>query len=201
MRNSKSARAVFLSRLAGRTGGVRHVFPVMPRPPAAQASRPAAVLVPVMDRPGGLTVLLTRRSEALRDHAGQISFPGGRLDPQDSGPVDAALRESAEEIGLPRRHVRVLGWLDCCVTGTGFSIVPVVGLVTPLFRLRPDPAEVAEVFEVPLPYLANRANYRQRLRLPGAKMRHPHEIRYRHHHIWGATASILRALAEILEGT
>jgi len=203
MKGADGQRTRLLSRLAATAPSAFRHNSGLPRPLPETASHgiAAAVLVPVMDRPGGLTILLTRRAETLRDHAGQISFPGGRLEPGDSGPVAAALRESMEEIGLPGRHVRVLGRLDRCMTGTGFSIVPVVGLVRPLFRPQPDPAEVAEVFEVPLAHLARSASYRRRPRVAGGKTWHMHEIRYRHHHIWGATASILLTLARILEET
>ena len=115
-----------------------------------QALTPAAVLVPIVMRAPGLTVLLTQRTDHLYDHAGQVSFPGGRIEPGDRDAEAAALRETEEEIGLPRRHVRLAGRLDTYVTRTGFEVTPMVGLVTPPFPIVPDNFEVAEVFEVPL---------------------------------------------------
>src|SRR6266545_6615128 len=123
--------------------------------------RPAAVLVPVVRREGGLTVLFTRRTAHLNDHAGQISFPGGRSEPGDTGAAETALREAAEEIGLAAAQVEVLGKLQEYVTVTGYRVTPVVGLVTPPLELRLDEFEVAEVFEVPLEFLLDPANHQR----------------------------------------
>ena len=121
----------------------------------------ASVLIPLVARPEGLTMLLTRRTDHLSTHAGQISFPGGRAEEVDSSPVDTALREEQEEIGLARRHVEIIGQLPDYLTGTGYHVTPVVGLLTPPFALTADAGEVAEIFEVPLAHLMNGANHQR----------------------------------------
>src|SRR5207253_7654072 len=121
--------------------------------PPSTALRPAAVLVPLVDYPAGMSVLLTQRTAHLSAHAGQISFPGGRIEADDRDAIAAALRETEEEVGLPRDRVEVAGRLDTYVTGTGFEITPIVGFVEPPFALAIDPFEVAEAFEVPLAYI------------------------------------------------
>lgn len=152
---------------------------------------PAAVLVPLVERREGLTVLFTVRSEGLKHHAGQVSFPGGRLEPGDEGPREAALREAAEEIGLDAARVDVAGYLHNYLTITGYSVTPVVGFVTPGFELALDATEVAEAFEVPLDYLFAPGNMQRRyatymgLRLPYF------EIPWEGRRIWGATAAML----------
>ena len=129
----------------------------------------AAVLIPLVRRPDGLTILLTMRTDHLSSHAGQVSFPGGRSEPFDGSPVATALRETEEEVGLARQHVEVLGCLPDYLTGTGYQVTPVVGLVTPPFELRADPSEVAEIFEVPLAFLMDGLNHqRLSVELPGA---------------------------------
>ena len=158
----------------------------------------AAVLVPLVDRPAGMTVLLTRRTDHLLDHAGQICFPGGRLDPGDRDAAAAALREAEEEIGLPRERVAVIGRLDAYVTRTGFEVTPVVGLIDELPVLAPDPFEVAEAFEVPLAFLLDPANYRRHSRVYAGARRHFHAVPWRQHYIWGATAGMLVNLRETL---
>lgn len=165
---------------------------------AAGKLTPAAVLVPIVDRGSELTVILTRRTDDLPDHAGQISFPGGRLEPGDTGPEDAALRETEEEIGLGRAHVTLLGRLDEYVTGTGFSVIPVVGLVEPPFTLTPDAREVAETFEVPLDFLMNPANHEYHERVIRGRDRHFYAMPYGDYFIWGATAGMLMNLYERL---
>lgn len=160
--------------------------------------RPAAVLVGIVDRPGGPTVLLTRRTERLTDHAGQISFPGGRIEGTDPDAEAAALREAQEEIGLDPALVRPIGRLDTYVTRTGFEVVPVVGLVGPPEPLAPHPDEVAEVFEVPLAFVADRANHRTSSRLFEGVERHFYVIAFERWQIWGATAGMLVNLSEIL---
>jgi len=152
----------------------------------------------IVDRPEGLTVLLTQRAAHLKNHAGQVSFPGGRLEAQDETPLAAALRETEEEIGLSREFVRVVGYLESHLIFTGFHVVPVVGFVTPGFTLRPDPKEVAEAFEVPLVHILDVANHRTRARqVPGGTL-HVYDITHGEHSIWGATAGMLMSLYRLL---
>lgn len=162
--------------------------------------KPAAVLVPLVDRPQGLTVLLTRRTAHLAHHAGQISFPGGHIEPDDGGPAATALRETEEEVGIEGRHVRLIGHLDTYVTRTGFVIVPVVGIVTPPFAVRPDPHEVADVFEVPLAFLLDAGNHHRCSASFEGVERHFYAMTYGRHFIWGATAGMLMNLYQILTG-
>lgn len=162
--------------------------------------KPAAVLVPLIDRPDALTVLLTQRTSHLAHHAGQISFPGGHIEPGDGGPAATALRETEEEVGLDRRCVRLIGHLDTYVTRTGFVVTPVVGIVTPPFRLTADPHEVAEVFEVPLAFLLDPANHQRCTASFEGVERHFFAIPYRRHFIWGATAGMLMNLYDIVSG-
>ena len=171
--------------------------PGLPAQPAAKL-RPAAVLVPLVERGAGLTVLLTRRTDHLTQHAGQIAFPGGAREPEDADDETAALREAAEEIGLSPDRVRLIGRLGPYVTRTGYRITPVVGLVRPPFVLTPDPHEVAEVFEVPLDFLVD----------PGSLQMHSYELEghrryfyalpWQDRYIWGATAGMLVNLARRL---
>ena len=162
------------------------------------ALRPAAVLVPLIDHPHGMSVLLTQRTAHLTAHAGQISFPGGRIEEHDADPEAAALRETEEEVGLPRDRVSVIGRLDTYLTGTGFEITPVVGIVTPPFPLAIDPFEVAEAFEVPLSYILDRRNHQRVERQSGAHRRAFFVLPYEGRNIWGATAGILVNLSEVL---
>ncbi len=159
---------------------------------------PAAVLVPIVARPDGPTILLTQRTDHLPDHPGQISFPGGRIEPGDRDEVDAALRETEEEVGLARDHVEVLGRLDDYAVRTGYLVTPVVGLVSPPFELTPDPIEVAEIFEVPLGFLLNSANHSRGQRVYKGVAREFHVLTYEQRYIWGATAGMLINLYEIL---
>jgi 8-oxo-dGTP pyrophosphatase MutT (NUDIX family) len=169
---------------------LREHFPVTP---AA-----AAVLVPVVDHQNGLTVLLTRRSANLRTHAGQISFPGGRVEATDAGPLEAALRETEEEIGLAREHVTFAGYLEPHLVLSGFWVTPVVGFVRPGFDLKLDPREVDSVFEVPLEHILDLTNHRSRLRMIGETSVQVYDIPFGEHNIWGATAGILVALCRLL---
>lgn len=154
--------------------------------------RPAAVLVPVVHRPGeGLSVLFTRRTAHLNDHAGQISFPGGRSEPEDGTPAATALRETEEEIGLARAHVEVLGSLSEYTTVTAYRVTPVVGLVSAPFVIQPDSFEVAEVFEVPLEFLLDPANHQRNTVLQKGWQREYYAVPYRDYYIWGATAGML----------
>ncbi|HMA49891.1 MAG TPA: CoA pyrophosphatase [Magnetospirillaceae bacterium] len=161
----------------------------------------AAVLVPLVARPEGLTVLLTQRTAHLHNHGGQISFPGGRLEPGDADPQAAALRETEEEIGLSRGAIDVIGRLDDYATITGFHITPVVGLLSPPLALAPDDFEVAEVFEVPLSFIMDPANHKTDSRmLPSGETRWFYVIPYQQRYIWGATAGMLVNLYEVLSG-
>ena len=158
----------------------------------------AAVLVGLVERDDGLQVLLTRRTDGLRHHAGQVSFPGGRIEPVDAGPVAAALREAEEEIGLPPAQVTPLGYLDPLLTVTGFRVVPLVGFVASDYEARPDPNEVAEVFEVPLGLLLDPANLLRHTLDYRGQAREIVEFRYPDRRIWGATAMMLLNLRERL---
>jgi len=168
-------------------------------PPSTEL-RPAAVLVPLVDRAGGMSVLLTQRTAHLSAHAGQISFPGGRIETSDHDATDAALRETEEEVGLTRDHVTVIGRLDTYVTGTGFEITPMVGLVKVPFPLTPDPFEVSEVFEVPLSFVIDPNNHRRMTRVFEERTRVFFVLPYENRYIWGATAGMLVNLAEVLSG-
>lgn len=161
---------------------------------------PASVLMPLVVRDDGLTMLLTQRTAHLIDHAGQISLPGGRVDASDTSAIDTALRETEEEVGLHRRHVEVLGTLPDYYTGTGYRVTPVVSLVQPPFDLRADPFEVAEIFEVPLAFLMDGTNHQRRtIVLPdGGGPRSFYAMPYERFFIWGATAGMLRNLFHFL---
>ena len=159
---------------------------------------PAAVLIGVVERPGGPAILLTQRSEQLRDHAGQISFPGGRIEPGDASPAAAALREAGEEIGLDAAKVEVLGELAPYDTVTGFRIHPVVGWIEPPLALRLDRFEVADAFEVPLQFIVDPANQRRHSYRRGALTRGYYVLPYQGRFIWGATAGILVNLSRLL---
>ena len=163
--------------------------------------RPAAVLIALIQRPSGLQVLFTVRSSRLQDHAGQISFPGGRLESGDASAIDAALREAREEIELDRELVEVLGTMPPYSTISGFRVVPVVGLIAPGVQLRADPLEVEEFFEVPLSFLMNGANHQRRVVVQQSRRRFVYSMEYfgrRRYLIWGATAAMLRNLYRFL---
>lgn len=160
--------------------------------------RPAAVLVGLVERAEGLTMLLTRRTDHLEHHPGQVSFPGGHIEHDDENAIAAALRETEEEIGLVPEHIDVLGRLDTYVTRTGFEVTPVVAMIQPPFDLVPDPHEVAEVFEVPLSFLMNPDNHQRHEReFEGAK-RYFYAMPYEEYYIWGATAGMIMDLYQIL---
>ncbi|MFO7277835.1 MAG: CoA pyrophosphatase [Pseudomonadota bacterium] len=169
----------------------RPLLELLPSDPA-----PAAVLVPLVERDEGLTVLLTQRATQLKNHAGQISFPGGRIEPHDGGPVGAALREAREEIGLEAHFVEVAGFLPDHVVTSGFRVTPVVGFVRPGFELRLNAREVDDIFEVPLDFIFEPANHRvRRRRLPGSDVELDlYDIPYGERYIWGATAGMLLTL-------
>lgn len=166
---------------------------------AGRPPRPAAVLVPLVEREDVLSVLLTRRTDHLHHHPGQISFPGGRVEAGDAGPQDTALRETEEEIGLDRRHVELLGSLPDYYTGTGFRVTPVVGLVRPPFELTLDAFEVAEVFEVPLAHFLDPLNHQRHSMEVEGRTRRFYAMPYGDYYIWGATAGMLRSLYELLQ--
>ena len=140
-------------------------------------------------------MLLTQRTEDLRDHPGQISFPGGRVEPEDRSPAHTALREAQEEIGLSPAPVEIIGYLPEYRTGTGFRVTPVVAILTPPFALQPDPREVASIFEVPLAFLLDSGNYQQHSAFYRGKQRHYLAMPYGDYFIWGATAGIIATLA------
>ncbi|WP_419903776.1 CoA pyrophosphatase [Kiloniella sp.] len=159
---------------------------------------PAAVIVPLVDRPEGYSVLLTKRTDHLHDHAGQVSFPGGRVDPGDKDHNDAALRELEEEVGLPREHVTLIGRLDTYLTRTGFDITPVVGLIEPPFPVNPDNFEVAEVFEVPLNFFLKPENCQRHSREFEGHNRDYYAYPYENYFIWGATAGMIKNLCDVI---
>lgn len=162
------------------------------------SGRPAAVLVPIVTHPQGMAVLLTQRTEHLQHHAGQISFPGGRVEAQDVSPGATALRETEEEIGLSSEYVEVLGSLPEYITGTGFCITPVVGLVRPGFSLTLDTFEVAEAFEVPLDFVISPSNHKRHRMIYQGRPREYYAMPYGERYIWGATAGMLVALSQIV---
>lgn len=165
------------------------LVPEIARAPLA----PAAVLIPVVARPEP-TVLLTQRTDSLRRHAGQIAFPGGRMEPTDRDPTATALREAHEEIGLDASFVETLGYLDAYRTGTGFRIFPVVSIVREGFSLKLDEREVADAFEVPLAFLMDEANHRTETRFWRGQERRFYAMPFEQRYIWGATAGIVRNL-------
>ncbi len=160
-----------------------------------QPIRPAAVLIPVVDYPQP-TVLLTQRSPHLNNHAGQISFPGGKIDATDASPLDAALREAEEEIGLAREFIDPIGYLDLYATGFGFRILPTVARVKPGFKLRINQSEVDDAFEVPLAFLMDPANHQVHSKEFRGMERSYYAMPFAERYIWGATAGILRVLYE-----
>lgn len=163
---------------------------------AGTGLRDAAVLIACRDGLGGPEVILTKRSSRLKHHPGQIAFPGGKVDPQDDGPVAAALREAHEEVGLPLDRVRLLGALPAHETVTGFSVTPILGWITAPFTPVAEAGEVEEVFAVPLAHVLNPAKFRVEARRWRGEMRRYYVVPYGPYYIWGATARMLRALAD-----
>lgn len=160
--------------------------------------RLAAVLVPIIEHDAGPTVLLTRRADHLNSHSGQVAFPGGKVEPGET-PVDGALREAEEEVGLDRSFVDVAGFLNPYETGTGFRILPVISFVRPGFSLTAEPGEVAEIFEVPLGFLMNVDNHERHSVFWRGKRRAYYAMPYQGHYIWGATAGMIRNLHDRLQ--
>jgi len=156
----------------------------------------AAVLVPVIDDGDEAWVIFTQRTKTLRNHSGQISFPGGGIDAQDRSPEEAALRETEEEIGMSRRFIETVGRMPDYISGTGFRIKPVLAVVRPGFTLTPNPSEVDEVFEVPLSFLMDPANHSQGSRMFQGRERFFYEMPYGERYIWGITAGIVRSIYE-----
>lgn len=165
--------------------------------PDSHPAKHAAVLIPIVAH-DELTVLFTQRTETLSSHAGEISFPGGKIDPEDSGPLETAMREAHEEIGLPESFIEPIGYLDTYRTGTGFVVAPVVALIRPGFRLDLNPHEVVNVFEVPLSFLMNRTNHHRHERVFETRKRFFYAIPFGSHYIWGATAGMIRNMTDRL---
>jgi 8-oxo-dGTP pyrophosphatase MutT (NUDIX family) len=163
------------------------------------ASRPAAVLVGIVDR-AEPTVLLTRRTPELSNHAGQIAFPGGKIDPHDETPLGAAIREADEEIGLARDKIEPIGYLDLYLTFSGFRILPALARIAPDYTLKINHAEVEDAFEVPLDFLMTPANHQRHSRENRGVTRHYYAMPFEERYIWGITAGILRNLYERMNG-
>ena len=179
----------------------RHVMAadiIAKRQAAGKVTR-AAVLIPLLLQPNGLSVLLTQRTTHLRDHGGQISFPGGRMDPEDAGPNETALRESEEEIGLERERVEIIGQLPEYLTVSGYSVTPIIGLVKPQAEYVLDEFEVADIFEVPLSFLMDPANHQVRVWQSEQGSRRFYSMPYEGRFIWGAPAGMLRNLYHLLK--
>ncbi len=184
--------------VALRWSGSRGDHDLNPDMPRHETLIAAAVLLPLVDRPGGLTVLLTQRTDHLNSHAGQISFPGGRVEPDDASHQAAALRETEEEIGLTADRIEIIGQLDHYVVRSGYRVTPVVGFVNPPFEVRADPFEVAEVFEVPLRFILDRKNHETDTRIHDGVERSFYVLPYEDRYIWGATAGMLVNLTDVL---
>ncbi|MEM7444284.1 MAG: CoA pyrophosphatase [Pseudomonadota bacterium] len=170
-----------------------------PDMPPLPTLRDAAVLVPLINRPSEPTVLLTVRTEHLKAHAGQISFPGGRIEDGDSGPLAAALRETKEEVGISSDRIDIVGRLNTYITRTGFRIQPYVGVMEPPVDITPDPFEVADTFEVPLSFILSRDMPRRHARTFQGRERYFYVFTYQDRYIWGATAGMLRNLKLLLD--
>jgi len=165
---------------------------------STQALRPAAVLLLVVNQAEGPTVLLTRRAASLADHAGQVSFPGGRVEEDDKSPAHAALREAEEEVGLEASRVEVIGELPHYLTSSGFRVHPIVGWTEPPIKVAPDPQEVSEVFEVPLAFLLDARNHRRENALYRGQPREFWSMPWEGRYIWGATAGMLVTFQRIV---
>lgn len=193
LRDTRPSTDIRFTRLGGVADAGAQLQQFFPPSPVA-----AAVLVPIVDHETGLSVLLTQRSSHLKNHAGQVSFPGGRIEPGDASPLAAALRETEEEIGLSREHVHVAGYLEPHLVISGFWVTPVVGFVRPGFELQLDVREVDTTFEVPLVHIFDEANHRSRERRFGDAVVQVYDIPFENHHIWGATAGMLIGMYRLL---
>ena len=208
--NDSDLRRLIAERLAGSlpggdptlslTAGMTPEQSAVVRRNLPRSYNQAAVLIPIVDRRDGLTVLLTQRASHLTNHAGQVSFPGGKIEARDDGPLAAALRESREEIGLDPAKVTLAGYLQDHLVITGFRVTPVVGFVSGDLELSLDRTEVDEAFEVPLSFVLDRANHRPRERTFAGVTFQTYDIPYANRNIWGATAAMLVSLARLLEG-
>lgn len=179
---------------SGHVDGDHLLNPDFDRLVIERATRPAAVLVPLVERNDGLNVLFTKRTERLKSHSGQVSFPGGKIDAADAGPAEAALRETEEEVGIARARIEVLGRLPDYHTGSGYRIAPIVGLVGADQRFRVNQEEVEYIFEVPFAWLMDPANHQVGSRVFEGRRRYFYEMPYGDHYIWGVTAGIIRVL-------
>lgn len=184
--------------LTSHTGPQRGDHDLNPDMGVRETLVPAAVLVPLVDRDDGLTMLFTQRTAHLATHPGQISFPGGHSDPEDGSAEDTALRETEEEVGLARHRISLIGRLDTYITRTGFSVVPVVGVIRPPFAVKPDPEEVADVFEVPLSFLMDPSNHQRHSRDYEGRRREFYAMPFGERYIWGATAGMIKNFYDIL---
>lgn len=185
---------------AGDDYGDHRFNPGHPRLHRAKPLREAAVLIPIVDHQDDATVLLTKRAETLRNHSGQVAFPGGTVDPTDASPEAAALREASEEIGLGRDHIEVIGRMPDYVAGSGYRIAPVLGIVRPPFQLTLNAEEVDLAFEVPLRFLMDPANHIRDSRIWNDLEWFFYDMPYGDRRIWGVTAGIIRTLYERLYG-
>ena len=172
--------------------------PELEKMAGAQENRPAAVLIPVLERGERASVLFTQRTEDLPTHAGQISFPGGKMDADDANVLETALREAREEIGLEADFIEAVGFLDDYVTSTGYRIAPLVAVIRPGYSLTPDTSEVADIFDVPLDFLMSAQNHQLHTREWRGAQRLFYAMSYGERFIWGATAGMLRNLYECL---